>query len=187
MWKPFVKYVSTFSQAAKDHAGNASQEACSNGEVEQPSCWAPCLIRDLKTSGCSGFTGLKHWPAFHSWEFRTLQPTRWDSGLIYELEPSPEKSTGSRHRDWKSHPSQRLSHSLTTPYPPRDNCVLLWYRALKWSWQSSIYKVIWACRMESTTLAVFEFRPTEVPFTRSSCLCFSFFFFPSPPGQRSCS
>lgn len=81
-----------------------------------------------------------------------------------------------RDRDWKSHPNQRLSHSLTTPYPPRDNCVLLRYRTLKWSWQSGIYKVIGARRMESTTLAVFEFCSTEVPFSRSSCLCFNVFF-----------
>lgn len=129
---------------------------------------------------------VKCWPEFHSREFRTLQPTRWDSGWIYELGQSPEKCTGSHHRDWKSNPSQRLSHSLTTPNPPRDNCALLSYRTLKWSWQSSIFGVIWACRMASTAFAVFEFCPIEVPFSRSSCLCFSFSP-PSPPSQHSCS
>lgn len=181
-----VKSFSTFSHSAKHHAGSTSQEVVHGGGAEQRSCWGPCLIGDLKTSGCSGCTELKRWPVFHSREFRTLQPTRWDSGLIYELEPSPEQSTGSRHCDWKSHPSQRLSHSLTTPNPPRDNCALLRYRALKRSWQSSIYQVIWARRMASTALAVFEFCPIEVPFTRSSCLCFSFFP-PSRSSQHSCS
>lgn len=61
--------------------------------------------------------------------------------------------------------SEPLTHHITTPYPPRDNCVLLRYRALKWSWQGSIYKVIWARRMESAALAVFEFCPTEVLFS----------------------
>lgn len=181
-----VKSFPTFSPSAKHHGGSASQEVVHGGGAEQRSCWGPCLIGDLKTSGCSGCTGLKRWPAFHSREFRTLQPTRWDSGLIYELELSPEKSTGSRHRDWKSHPSQRLSHSLTTPNPPRDNCTLLRYRALKWSWQSSIYQVIWArrdgvyCSCGGWILSHWSsFCPLFLSLLQ--------LFFPSfPPSQHSC-
>lgn len=175
----YVNSFSTFSHSAKHRAGSTSPEVGYSGRAEQHSRWGPCPIGDLNTSGCSGCTGLKRY--FTPRSLGLCSHSRWDSGLIYELEPSPEKCTGSRHRDWKSHPSQRLSHSLTTPNPPGDNCALLWYRAPKWSWQSSIYEVIWARRMASTALAVFEFCPIEVPFIPSSCLCLSLFSFPSQP------
>lgn len=179
-WRPLCKILFNLFSLCQTPCRQHLTGGGYGGGAEQRSCWGPCLIGDLKTSGCSGCTELKRWPVFHSREFRTLQQTWWDSGLIYELEQSPEQSTGSRHCDWKSHPSQRLSHSLTTPNPPRDNCAMLRYRALKRSWQSSIYQVIWARRMASTALAVFEFCPIEVPFTHSSCLCFSFFPLPVP-------
>lgn len=183
LWRPFCKIL--FNLFSFRPALQAAPRRRRLTVAERSGAPAEDRVQsgDLKTSGCSGCTGLKRWPAFHSRDFRTVQPRLWDSGLIYELEPSPEKCTGSRHRDWKSHPSQGLSRSLTTAHPPRDNCALLWYRARKWSWQRSIYQVIWARRMASTALAVFEFCPVEVPFTRSSRLCFSGFFPPLFPSQ----
>lgn len=70
----YVNSFSTFSHSAKHRAGSTSPEVGYSGRAEQHSRWGPCPIGDLNTSGCSGCTGLKRWPVFHSQEFRTLQP-----------------------------------------------------------------------------------------------------------------
>lgn len=176
----YVNSFSTFSHSAKHRAGSTSPEVGYSGRAEQHSRWGPCPIGDLNTSGCSGCTGLKRWPVFHSREFRTLQPFAVRQWLDLWAGAEPREM----HRvtpPWLKVTSKPTSEPLTTPNPPGDNCALLWYRAPKWSWQSSIYEVIWARRMASTALAVFEFCPIEVPFIPSSCLCLSLFSFPSQP------